>query len=98
MLVLSVVGSVAVAVIMAVVLYLFIGGYSGGNNPTSITPILFPIAIAVFVVAGLPSVLICCLLWTGYSLSRRQKVRPDHERASGRPHDQFLVWHRGWRD
>jgi ABC-type polysaccharide/polyol phosphate export permease len=83
MLVLSVLGSTAVAVIMAVVLYLFIGGYSGGNSPASITPVLFPIAIALFVVAGLPSVLICGLLWTGYSLSRRRKVRPDHESAGG---------------
>jgi hypothetical protein len=56
---------------------------SRGNSPTSITPILYPIAIALFVVAGLPSVLICGLLWTGYSLSRRRKVRPDHEGAGG---------------
>lgn len=86
MLVLSVFASTAVAVILAFVLYLFIGGYSGGNSPTSVTPILFPIAILLFVVGGLPSMLICGLLWTGYSLSRRRQARPDHK-STGGPRD-----------
>jgi hypothetical protein len=83
MLVLSLLASTVVAVILSFVLYLFIGGYSGGHSPTNITPILFPLAFALFVVAGLPSMLICGLLWTGYSLSRRPKIRPDHQSTDG---------------
>jgi ABC-type polysaccharide/polyol phosphate export permease len=81
MLVLSVLASATAAVIVGIVLYLFIGGYSGGNSPTSVTPILFPFAILLFVVAGLPSMLICGLLWTGFSLSRRRQARPQGESA-----------------
>jgi ABC-type polysaccharide/polyol phosphate export permease len=83
MLVLSVLTSTAVGVIVAFVLYLFIGGYSGGDDATSVTPILFPIAILFFVIVGLPSVLICGLLWTGYSLSRRRDGRADGEFEGG---------------
>jgi hypothetical protein len=87
MLVLSVLASAAVAVILAVVLYLFIGGYSGGSRPTSVTPVLFPVALLLFIVAGLPSMLLCGLLWAGYSLSRR--------RAG--PREQGPGWHGGSR-
>jgi hypothetical protein len=83
MLVLSVLASAAVAVILAVVLYLFIGSYSGGNNPTSITPVLFLVAFLLFVLAGLPSMLLCGLMWTGYSLSRRRHTRTDPEGTGG---------------
>ena len=86
MLVVSVLASATVAVIMSFVVYLFIGGYSGGDSPTSVTPILFPFAILLFVVAGLPSMLICGLLWTGFSLSRRRQARPDRE-STVRPRD-----------
>jgi hypothetical protein len=44
MLVLSLLTSAAVAVVLGLVVYLFVGGYSGGNSPTSVTPALFPIA------------------------------------------------------
>jgi hypothetical protein len=89
MLVLSVLASAAVAVILAFVLYPFIGGYTGGSNPESVTPILFPVALVLFLVAGLPSMLVCGLFWAGYSLSRRRRgpARPDGS-----------VWHGGSRD
>jgi hypothetical protein len=50
MLVLSVLTSVLLAGVLGLVLYLFIGGYSGGNTPTSVTPVLFPIALLILVV------------------------------------------------
>ena len=79
LLVLSVAASAAVAVIVAFVVYLFIGGYSGGSSPTSVTPVLFPIGILLLVLVGLPSALICGLLWSGYSLSRRRDGRAGSE-------------------
>ncbi len=84
MLVLSVLASAAVAAIMGLVVYFFIGGYSGGSSPTNIAPILFPIAIGLFIVAGLPSMLICALLWAGYSRSSRRGSR-GRTRQPGRP-------------
>lgn len=73
MLVLSVLASAAVAAIVGLVVYLFIGGYSGGDSPTNIAPVLFPIAILLFVGAGLPAMLICALLWAGFSRSSRRR-------------------------
>jgi hypothetical protein len=73
MLVLSVLTSVLLAGVLGLVLYLFIGGYSGGNSPTSVTPVLFPIALLIFVVVGLPSMLLCGAMWAGYSLSTRRR-------------------------
>jgi hypothetical protein len=82
MLVLSLLTSAAVAVVLGLVVYLFIGGYSGGNSPTSVTAVLFPIAILLFVVAGLPSMLLCGVMWAGYSLSTRRRNRSE---AQGPP-------------
>lgn len=78
MLVLSLLSSAAVAVVLGFVGYLFIGGYSGGTSPTNIAPVLFPIALLVLIVAGLPSRLVCGLMWTGYSMSTR---RGAHQRG-----------------
>lgn len=89
MLLLSVLASTAVAVILALVLDLFIGGYSGGSNPTSVTPILFPVALLLLLAGGLPAMLVCGLRWAGYSLSRRH-------RGAGR--EGGSVWHGGARD
>jgi hypothetical protein len=71
--VLSVLTSVAVAVVLGLVLYLFLGGYSGGHSPASVTPVLFPIALLIFVLAGLPSMLACAALWAGYARSTRRQ-------------------------
>jgi hypothetical protein len=86
MLVLSVLASAVVAVILGFVVYLFIGGYSGGSSPTSVAPVLCPIAILLFMVAGLPSMLLCGVMWAGYSLSKRRRTRagePDQPPGSG---------------
>jgi hypothetical protein len=82
MLVLSVVASAEVAAVLVFVAYLFIGGYSGGSSPTSVAPVLFPIAILIFLAAGLPSMLICGLLWAGFSISSRRR---DRASAPGAP-------------
>jgi hypothetical protein len=82
MLVLSVLASAEVAAVLVLVVYLFIGGYAGGRSPTSVAPVLFPIAILIFLAAGLPSMLICGLLWAGFSLSSRRR---DRASAAGAP-------------
>ncbi len=82
MLGLSVLASAAVAVILGFVVYLFVGAYSGGGSPTNVAPVLFPVAILLFIVAGLPAMLVCGLLWAGYTRSTRRRDRPD---APGRP-------------
>ena len=81
MLALSVLASAAVAVILGFVVYLFVGGYSGGSSPASVAPALFPVAILLFIVAGLPAMLVCGLLWAGYARSTRPRGRPG---AAGR--------------
>ncbi|HTZ90782.1 MAG TPA: hypothetical protein VMB74_00180 [Streptosporangiaceae bacterium] len=75
LLVLSALASLAVVLIFLVFVYLIVGGYSGGNNPTSVNGLLFPVAVLLMGVAGIPATLICALLWTGYSYSRRQGGR-----------------------
>jgi hypothetical protein len=71
LLVLSVLATAGVAAIVGLVIYFFIVGYSGGSDPTSIAPVLFPIAILLFLFVGLPAMLICVLLWLGYARSSR---------------------------
>jgi len=83
MLVLSVLASAVVAVLLALVLYLFIGGYSGGSSPTNIAPVLIPVALLLLIVAGPPAVLLCGLLWAGYRRSRRRHGPADHKTAAG---------------
>jgi hypothetical protein len=84
MLVLSVLSSAVTAVVLGFVVYLFIGGYSGANSPTSVTALLFPIALLFFVIAGLPSMLVCGLMWAGYSLSTRRRSRASAPRPAQR--------------
>jgi hypothetical protein len=75
LLVLAALASLAVVVIILLFFYLFIGGYSGGNNPTSVAPVLFPIAFLLLGLVGVPAMLVCSLLWAGYALSRRRDAR-----------------------
>lgn len=75
LLILSVLASLAIVVIISFFLYLFNGGYSGGNNPTSVAPVLFPIAFLFLGFVGFPSMLACVLLWAGYAISRRRDAR-----------------------
>lgn len=75
LLVLAVVASTASAVIVGFLVNLFIQGYSGGNDPTSVAPLAFPVAILFFVIVGFPAMLICALLWLAYTASRGARAR-----------------------
>jgi hypothetical protein len=73
--VLAVVASAATAVIVGFIVNLFIQGYSGGNDPTSVAPLAFPVAILFFVIAGFPAMLICALMWLAYAASKAARAR-----------------------
>jgi hypothetical protein len=75
LLVLAVVASTATAVIVGFLVNLFIQGYSGGNDPTSVAPLAFPVAILSFVIVGFPAMLICALLWLAYTASKAARAR-----------------------
>jgi len=75
LLMLSVLASLAIVVIILFFLYLLIGAYSGGSNPTSVNGVLFPVALLFLGIVGLPSLLVCILLWAGYAISRRRDAR-----------------------
>ena len=65
----AVLASAAAAAILGFLAYLIIAGYSGGSSRTNLAPLAFPVAIYFFVVAGLPAVLICAVLWICYRAS-----------------------------
>ena len=75
LLVLSLIASLAVVVIILFFFYLFIGGFAGGNNPTSVNALLFPIAFLFLGLVGFPAVVLCGLLWAGYAISVRRRQR-----------------------
>jgi hypothetical protein len=75
LLTLSVLTSLAIVVIILFFIYLLIGAYSGGSNPTSVNGVLFPIALIFLGIVGFPSMLVCILLWAGYAISRRRDAR-----------------------
>jgi hypothetical protein len=70
--VLSAAASVGVAVVLAIVVDLIVGSYSGGINPANIAPALFPLAMVLLVVAGVPAALLCTLLWLRFASSVRR--------------------------
>ena len=87
LLVLSAIASLAVVVIILFFAYLLVGAYSGGNNPTSVNGLLFPLAFLFLGFVGFPSLLVCSLLWAGYAASRRRRPRAGESawrRRSGR--------------
>jgi hypothetical protein len=45
--------------------------YPGGNNPASIAPLAFPIALLFVVIAGIPALRICALPWLACTASTR---------------------------
>ncbi len=49
--------------------HLIVGGYSGGSSPTSVAPMLFPVAFLFFLVVQIPATLVCALLWLGYRVA-----------------------------
>jgi drug/metabolite transporter (DMT)-like permease len=69
---LAVIASAATAVVLGFAAYLFIQGYSGGNNPESVAPLAFPIAIAIYAFVGVPTALVCALAWVGYYAATRR--------------------------
>jgi hypothetical protein len=71
---LSVLASAGVALVMTAVVGLMVGSYSGGANPANIAPALFPIAIVLLIVAGVPAGLLCILLWLSFASSMRRPV------------------------
>jgi len=73
---LSLLSSLGVGVIVVYVVYMIIFGYSGGNDPTSINALAIPLAFLVLFFIGVPSMLVCGLLWGGYAVSRRRSARP----------------------
>ena len=75
LLMLSVLASLAIVVIILFFVYLVIGAYSGGSNPTSVNGVLFQIALLFLGIVGFPSTLVCVLLWVGYAISRRRDAR-----------------------
>jgi hypothetical protein len=82
LLVLSALSSLEVVIVLLYVGYLIVYGYSGGNNPTSLNGLLFPLAFLIFFVVGGPSMLLCALLWAGYSFSRRRGERVRRHRPA----------------
>jgi hypothetical protein len=75
LLMLSVLASLAIVVIVLFSVYLLIGAYAGGSNPTSVNGVLFPIVLLFLAIVGFPSMLVCVLLWAGYAISRRRDAR-----------------------
>jgi ABC-type polysaccharide/polyol phosphate export permease len=75
LLVLAVLVSAATVVILGFLVYLYFQGYSGGNDPTSVAPLAFLFAIALYGIVGIPAQLICALLWVAYATSRVARKR-----------------------
>ena len=84
LLVLAVLASAAAVVIFWFIINLFIAGFSGGNDPTSIAPLAFPFALLFFVIAGIPAMLICAMLWLAFAGSKRASARA-HAKPNDRP-------------
>lgn len=66
MLVMAALASSAAAVILAIDLWLFIGGYAVGGNG-----VVFPVWFLVLIYGGAPSLLLGSLMWVGYLVSSR---------------------------
>lgn len=87
---LAVLASAVTVLLLGFVVYLFIGGYSGGHSPTNVAPVLFPIAFLLFFLAGLPAVMVSLGLWIGFGLSAartRRRADPQPAEDQGRPDD-----------
>ena len=85
LLVLAIVASAATVVIIGFLINLFVQGYSGGNDPTSVAPLAFPIAIALFLIAGVPGLLISALLWLAYTASNVARARSHQAERPSNP-------------
>jgi hypothetical protein len=72
----SVLASAAAATVVGFAAYLFTEGYSGGGDPQSVAPLLFPLAFLILAVVGLPASLLCAASWTGYLAAARKSRQP----------------------
>jgi hypothetical protein len=63
---LSVLASGAAIVLLCYLVSLWVAGYSGGHNPTSISALAFPLAMLFFVLFEVPAVIVSVLLWLAY--------------------------------
>jgi hypothetical protein len=77
LLVLAVLASAATVLLIGFLVYRFIQGYSGGNDATggADLDLASPFAVLFFVVAGIPALLMCGLLWLAYAASRSARNR-----------------------
>ncbi|HEY2508042.1 MAG TPA: hypothetical protein VGI58_16120 [Streptosporangiaceae bacterium] len=69
---LAVLASAGFVVVLGVVIFLFVSGYSGPNDPTSFGG-LFPLAIGLFLLAGVPAGMLTAVLWAGFAFSLRRR-------------------------
>jgi hypothetical protein len=76
LLVLAVLASAAAAAVLGFAGYLFTEGYSGGGDPQSVAPLVFPIAFLILAVLGLPAAVVCAASWTGYLAAARKSRQP----------------------
>jgi hypothetical protein len=75
LLVLAVLASAATVVVLGFLINLFIQGYSGGNDPTSLGGLAVFLAMLGCALVGIPALLICTLLWLAYRASSAARAR-----------------------
>jgi hypothetical protein len=68
--------------IVYLVVNLVILSYSGGNDPTSINGLDFPIAIFIDIVVGAPAAVITYLAFFGYKKTKPQRTQAASNRLS----------------
>jgi hypothetical protein len=69
---LFVLASAAAIVLFCYLVGLWVAGYSGGSNPTSISALAFPLAMLFFVFFEIPAVIVSVLLWVAYRAAFRR--------------------------
>jgi hypothetical protein len=69
---LSVLATGAAIVLFCYLINLWVAGYSGGGNPTSISALAFPLAMLVFLVFETPAVIVSGLFWVAYRAAIRR--------------------------
>src|ERR1700722_20824513 len=77
----SVPASAAAAAVVGFAASLFAGGYSGGGDPQSVAPLLFPLAFLILAVVGLPASLLCAASSTVYLAAAHHTRPPNHSTA-----------------
>lgn len=69
---LAILASAASVLAFGFTVYLFIEGYSGGNDPESLAPLAFLLAFFVYIRVVLPTALVCAGAWLGYYAATRR--------------------------